>query len=206
MYPGVVSEKSNQKEKKMLTQLFRNWWHFAARGVFAILFGVLALVWPKSAITALVLLFGAFVFVDGSVAVITSVQLRKYFKYWWALLLEGLTGIVIAVMAFVWPNVAALALLYFIASWAIITGIFEIVAALEFRNLIPGEWATFLSGLLSVIVGVILFVYPSAGAVGLMWTIAFYAIFAGIMEIIFAFRLRGLGHELSAKQTSTTRA
>jgi uncharacterized membrane protein HdeD (DUF308 family) len=189
-----------------ITQLSRDWWHFAVRGIAAILFGLLALVWPKSAITALVLLFGAFAFVDGTIAMVSGIQVRKYFKYWWALLLEGLTGIVIAVMTFVWPNIAALVLLYFIAAWAILTGIFEIVAALEFRNLIPGEWATFLSGLLSVIVGVILFVYPSAGAVGLMWTIAFYAIFAGIMEIVFAFRLRGLGQKLEPKQTSTSRA
>jgi uncharacterized membrane protein HdeD (DUF308 family) len=189
-----------------LTQLSRNWWHFALRGVFAILFGVLALVWPKSAITALVLLFGAFVLVDGSVAVVSGIQLRKYFKYWWALLLEGLTGIAIAIMTFVWPNVAALALLYFIAAWAILTGIFEIVAALEFRNVIPGEWATFLSGLLSVVLGIMLFVYPSAGAVGLIWAIAIYAIVFGAVEIVFAFRLRGLGHKLEQKQTSPSRA
>jgi uncharacterized membrane protein HdeD (DUF308 family) len=189
-----------------LTQLSRNWWHFALRGVFAILFGILALVWPKSAITALVLLFGAFVLVDGSVAVVSGIQLRKSFKYWWALLLEGLSGIAIGIMTFVWPNVAALALLYFIAAWAILTGIFEIVAALEFRNVIPGEWATFLSGLLSVILGIMLFVYPSAGAVGVIWTIAIYAIVFGGMEIVFAFRLRGLGREFEQKQSNPSHA
>src|SRR5512143_3403744 len=76
-----------------ITQLSRDWWHFAVRGVLAIVFGILALVWPKSAITALVLLFGVFVLVDGIIAVVSGVQLRQEFKYWWALLLEGLTGI-----------------------------------------------------------------------------------------------------------------
>lgn len=189
-----------------LTQLSRNWWHFAVRGVLAILFGVLTLVWPKSAITALVLLFGAFVLVDGIVAVVSGIQSREYFKQWWALLLEGLTGIVIAVMTFIWPGTAAVVLLYFIAAWAILTGIFEIVAALEFRNVIPGEWATFLAGVLSILLGILLFAYPSAGAVGMVWAIALYAIAAGIMEIVFAFRLRGLGRELEPKQTSTAHA
>lgn len=188
-----------------LTQLSRDWWHFAVRGVLAILFGVLALVWPKSAITALVLLFGAFVLVDGIVAVVSGIQLRQYFKSWWALLLEGLTGIAIGIMTFIWPNTAALVLLYFIAAWAILTGIFEIVAALEFRNLIPGEWATFIAGLLSVVLGILLFVYPSAGAVGLIWAIALYAIAFGIMELIFAFRLNGLGREFK-KSNAASRA
>lgn len=189
-----------------LTQLSRDWWHFAVRGVLAIVFGILALIWPKSAITALVLLFGAFVLVDGIIAVVSGIKLREYFKYWWALLLEGLTGIVIAVLTFVWPDVTALVLLYFIAAWAILTGIFEIVAALELRHVVPGEWATFLAGVLSVILGVMLFVYPSAGAVGMVWAIGLYAIAAGITEIIVAFRLRGLGQKLEPKQTSVSRA
>jgi uncharacterized membrane protein HdeD (DUF308 family) len=189
-----------------LTQLSRDWWHFAVRGVLAILFGVLTLVWPKSAITALVLLFGAFVLVDGIVAVVSGIQSREYFKQWWALLLEGLTGIVIAVMTFIWPGTAAVVLLYFIAAWAILTGIFEIVAALEFRNVIPGEWATFLAGVLSILLGILLFAYPSAGAVGMVWAIALYAIAAGIMEIVFAFRLRGLGQKLEPKQTGSAHA
>jgi uncharacterized membrane protein HdeD (DUF308 family) len=138
--------------------------------------------------------------------VVSGIQSREYFKYWWALLLEGLTGIVIAVMTFIWPGTAAVVLLYFIAAWAILTGIFEIVAALEFRNVIPGEWATFLAGVLSILLGILLFAYPSAGAVGMVWAIALYAIAAGIMEIVFAFRLRGLGQKLEPKQTGSAHA
>jgi uncharacterized membrane protein HdeD (DUF308 family) len=155
---------------------------------------------------ALVLLFGAFVLTDGISTVATGIASRKYFKRWWALLLEGLTGIVIAVITFIWPNITGLSLMYFIAGWAILTGIFEIAAAIEFRKLIPGEWTTVLMGILSIIFGIMLFVSPSAGALSIVWAIGFYAIFFGIMEIVFAFRLRGLGRELEPKQTSTAHA
>ena len=177
-------------------QLFRNWWMFAVRGVLAIVFGILALIWPASAILALVLLFGAFVLVDGIFAVAAGISSSSFFGRWWALLLEGLTGIIIGLAAFFWPAVTALVLLYFIAAWAIITGIFEIVAAIEFRHVIPGEWAMILNGLLSVVLGVLLFVFPGAGVVGVAWVIGIYAIIAGIMEMIFAFRLHGLGDKL----------
>ena len=190
----------------ILTQLSRDWWHFAVRGVLAIVFGIMAIMWPESTKTALVLLFGAYALMDGIFTVFTGLESRKYFKQWWALLLEGLTGIVIAALTFIWPNVTALVLLYFIAAWAILTGIFEIMAAIELRNVIVGESVMILYGLLSIVIGVLLFVFPEAGAVSLTWAIGFYAIFAGIMEIVFAFRLRGLGRELNQKQTSTARA
>ena len=189
-----------------ITQLFRDWWHFAVRGVLTIVFGIVALIWPNVTSLALVLLFGAFVLTDGISTVATGIASRKYFKRWWALLLEGLTGIVIAAITFIWPNITGLALMYFIAGWAILTGIFEIAAAIEFRNLIPGEWTTVLMGMLSIFFGILLFVSPSAGALSIVWAIGFYAIFFGIMEIVFAFRLRGLGRELEPKQTSTVHA
>jgi uncharacterized membrane protein HdeD (DUF308 family) len=186
----------------LLTQLSRDWWHFALRGVLAIVFGIMALVWPEPTKLALVLMFGAFVLVNGIVTVGTGIETRNYFKQWWALLLEGLTGIVIAALTFIWPNVAANALLYVIAIWAILAGIFEIMAAIELRDVIVGESVMILHGLLSIVFGVLLFVFPSAGAVGIVWAIGFFAIAAGAAEIVLAFRLRGLGREL--KKTSTT--
>jgi uncharacterized membrane protein HdeD (DUF308 family) len=185
-----------------LTQLSRDWWHFAVRGVLAIVFGIMALIWPGLTITALVLLFGAFALVDGIFTIATGIASRKYFKQWWALLLEGLTGIVIAALTFIWPNVTALVLLYFIAAWAIITGIFEIMAAIELRNVIVGESVMILYGLLSIVLGVLLFAFPQAGAVSLVWAIGFYAIVAGIMEIVVAVRLRGLERQIKSKQNS----
>ena len=186
----------------MFTQLFRNWWHFALRGVLAIVFGVLALISPASTKLALVLLFGAFAFADGMFAVTTGIAARAYFERWWAILLEGIAGIVIGVLTFFWPQITALVLLYFIAAWAVTTGIFEIVAAIEFRHVISGEWVMILAGLLSVLLGSLLFVFPGAGMVSVVWLIGMYAIAAGIMEMIFAFRLRGVGQKLGIASTA----
>lgn len=177
-------------------QLFRNWWHFAVRGGLAILFGIGALIWPQTTTLALVLMFGAFAMTDGIFAVATGIASRGHFERWWAILLEGLTGIVTGLLTFFWPNITALVLLYFIAAWAVITGIFEIVAAIQLRHVISGEWAMILSGLLSVVFGILLFVFPAAGTVSVVWLIGIYAIAAGIISMIFAFRLRGLGHKL----------
>lgn len=178
----------------MFTQIFRNWWMLAVRGAIGIVFGIAALIWPESTKLALVLLFGAFALADGAFAAVTGIASHGYFQRWWAILLEGLTGIVIGLQALLWPDATGLALLYFIAIWAIITGIFEVLAAIHFQQVIAGEWAIILNGLVSTLLGLLLFAFPSVGAVGLVWLIGIYAITAGIMELIFAFRLRNLLH------------
>ena len=186
----------------MLEKFTQNWWMFAVRGVAAVIFGVLALIWPGQTLQALVLVFGAFALVDGIFAVIAGIAARGYFDRWWAVLLEGVAGVVIGLLTFFWPSITALVLLYFIAAWALITGIFEIVAAIQFRRVISNEWMYILGGLLSIVFGVLLFVFPGAGAVSLVWMIGIYAIVFGISEIIFAFRLRGLRHELESAAAS----
>jgi len=201
-----LSTKSNQKKKEsdMFNQLFRNWWMLAVRGVLGIVFGIVALVSPESTKLALVLLFGAFAMADGIFAVVTGIASNGYFDRWWAVVLEGLTGIVVGVLTFFLPNVTALALIYLIAAWAAITGIFEIVAAIQFRRIIPGEWAMILMGLLSVVLGSMLFVFPAAAEVSLVWLIGIYAIIAGGMELVLAFRMHGLWNDL--KSTGLVRA
>jgi len=186
----------------MLEKFTHNWWMFAVRGVVAVIFGVLALIWPGQTLQALVLVFGAFALVDGIFAVIAGIAARGYFDRWWAVLLEGMVGIVIGLLTFFWPNITALVLVYFIAAWALITGIFEIVAAIQLRRVITGEWMLILGGLLSIVLGVLLFVFPGAGGVSLVWLVGIYAIVFGISEIIFAFRLRGLRHELESATKS----
>jgi uncharacterized membrane protein HdeD (DUF308 family) len=179
----------------MLEKITRNWWLYAVRGGVAILFGILALIWPKETILALVLLFGAYALLDGVFSVFAGIASYRYFKHWWAVLLEGVAGILVGVLTFFWPNITALVLLYFIAAWALITGIFEIVAAIQLRRVITGEWALILSGLLSMILGVLLLVFPGAGAVSVVWLIGIYAILFGITLIILAFRLLSLRRE-----------
>lgn len=180
----------------MLEKFTNNWWMFAIRGVAAVIFGILALIWPGQALQALVLVFGAYALVDGIFAVAAGIASRGYFDRWWAVLLEGIVGIVVGLLTFFWPNVTALVLVYFIAIWAFITGVFEIVAAIQLRRVITGEWMLILGGVISIIFGILLFVYPGAGAMSLVWMIGIYAIVFGISEFVFAFRLRGLKHEI----------
>ncbi len=186
----------------MIDLLTRNWWLYAVRGVAAVIFGLLALIWPGQTMLALVLVFGAYALVDGIFAVFAGIASRRYFERWWAVLLEGIVGIIVGLLAFFWPNITALVLLYLIAAWALITGIFEIVAAIQFRRVITGEWAMILSGLLSIIFGIVLFVFPGAGAVSVVWLIGIYAVVFGISEIIFAFRLRSLRSEIEKASAS----
>ncbi|HVP20842.1 MAG TPA: HdeD family acid-resistance protein [Anaerolineaceae bacterium] len=176
----------------MFSQILSKWWLVALRGLLAVICGILALIWPKPTLLFLVLLFGSYMLVDGIFTVITGIAARGSFKSWWAVLLEGMAGILIGLLTFIWPNTTALVLLYLIAAWAMITGIFEIMAAIEFRSVIDGEWAMIFSGILSILFGVLLIAFPSAGAVGLLSLFAIYTIVSGILLMILSMRLRRL--------------
>jgi uncharacterized membrane protein HdeD (DUF308 family) len=172
--------------------LARNWWVVALRGIVAIIFGLLALIWPGLTLFVLIALFGAYALVDGIFAVIAGIASYGRNERWWAVLLEGIAGIVLGLLTFFYPGTTALVLVFFIAAWALITGVFEIAAAIRLRKEIEGEWMMVLSGLLSIIFGLFLVVAPGAGALGLTLVIGAYAIVFGILLIILAFRLRGL--------------
>ncbi len=176
----------------MIQAMAQSWWLFALRGVAAIIFGVLAFVSPGATILALVLVFGIYAVVDGGLAVIAAFQMRGAVDRWWVVLLEGLAGIVVGIIAIVYPQITAGALLLLIAFWAVFTGIMEIIAAIRLRREINNEWSLILAGVLSVILGVILVAYPAAGAVGLVWAIGAYAVLFGVMMLYLAFRLRGI--------------
>jgi len=177
----------------MLSVLARHWWVLLLRGLAGIIFGVLAFIWPGITLTVLVLMFGAYAFVDGILAIIEGIRRHAQESNWWLLILEGIIGIAAGVVAFLWPGITALALLYLVAAWAVITGLFEILAAIRLRREIEGEWVLGLTGLLSVLLGIALAVWPSTGALALVWMIAVYAIAFGILMIILAFRVRNLG-------------
>jgi uncharacterized membrane protein HdeD (DUF308 family) len=186
----------------MLATLSRYWWVLALRGVVAIIFGVLAVIWPALTLFTLVLLFGAYAFVDGIFAVVAGITSRERDQRWWATVLEGVAGIIFGVLTFVWPGMTALVLLYFIAAWAFVTGILEIVAAVQLRKVITNEWMLILGGIVSIIFGVLLALFPGAGALGLTWMIGIYAIVFGILFIILAFRLRGMAGTTGTTSTS----
>lgn len=174
----------------MLSMLSKNWWVFAVRGLFAIIFGVLALIWPSLTLLTLVLMFGAYALVDGILSVIAGIKSYGSNERWWIVLLGGIVGILVGVLTFFWPDATALVLLYFIAAWALITGILDIIAAIQLRKVITNEWSMGLAGLASAVFGILLFLFPGAGALSVVWIIGIYAIIAGILFIILGFRLR----------------
>src|SRR6185369_16473445 len=110
----------------------------------------------------------------------------------WGVLVFGILGVIVGLYAFFYPGVTALALLYLIAAWAFVRGIFEIVMAIQLRKEISYEWALIVSGLISIIFGIVLVANPGAGALALVWVIGVFALLFGIMMIVFAFRVRGL--------------
>jgi uncharacterized membrane protein HdeD (DUF308 family) len=176
----------------MLNVLARNWWVLALRGVLAILFGLLVFAQPGIALSALVALFGAYALVDGIFSVINGIRDRDTNENWWALLLEGVVSIIAGVLTFAWPGVTTVVLLYIVAAWAIVTGIFEIWAAVTLRKEIEGEFWLGLSGLVSVLFGVMLVVFPALdGILTLLWLVGIYAVAFGVMMLLLAFRLRG---------------
>lgn len=185
----------------MLGMASRNWWIFVLRGVLAVLFGIVAWIWPGLTVAALVILFGAYAFVNGIFAVIAGIASFGENQRWWAELLVGIAGIILGILTFIWPGVTALALLYLIAAWAIVTGVFEIIAAIELRKAIDNEWLLGIGGVLSVIFGLILIIFPGSGAISLVWVIGIYAIIFGVTLIALGFRLRNSGDSL----TTTTR-
>jgi uncharacterized membrane protein HdeD (DUF308 family) len=174
----------------MLALLMRNWWVLALRGQLAVLFGLAAFVWPATTLTALVLLFGAYAMVDGLFAVVTAVTERTAYKQWWLWLLQGLAGIAVGVLTFVWPGITALACLYLVAARAIVIGLLEILLALRLRKEMEREWLLVLGGMASLLYGLALAIWPGAGALALLWLIAAFAVAFGVLLTIFAFRLR----------------
>ena len=186
----AIRTDSSLPAPPLLHALADNWWLFLIRGIAAILFGILALAWPGVTLVTLVLLYGAFVLIDG-VSALGAAVLGKTSKTprWW-LAIVGLLGIAAGVLTFVWPDITALVLLLFIAGWSVAIGVFQIIGAVRLRKHIDNEWWLILSGALSVLLGVALFLMPGAGALALIWLIAIYAILFGVVTLAFAFRLR----------------
>lgn len=188
----------------MLAFMARNWWVLLIRGILAIIFGVLAFLWPGMALEVLVLLFGAYALLDGVASIIIGLTGRgaQDNRLW--LLLGGVFGVLVGVLAFVWPGLTALTLIYFIAAWAILTGAFTIVAAVQLRKEIDNEWLLVISGALSILVGLYMAAFPGEGALALIWVIAAYAVIFGIMLIGLALRLRGMTTTGTTSTTGTT--
>jgi len=170
--------------------LTRNWWILALRGLAAVLFGILAFFWPGITLLSLIYLFGAYALVNGILAFVVASRSPKGYPRFGSLIFEGILSIAAGVIAFFVPGITALALLVLIAAWAIITGIFEIVAAVRLRKVIANEWLLVLAGLASIGFGVLLLIWPGAGALAMTLWIGAFAFVFGILLIALAFRMR----------------
>jgi uncharacterized membrane protein HdeD (DUF308 family) len=186
-------------EKIMFANILSQyWWLILLRGVISVLFGIAVFMQPGISLLVLTLFFGAFVLVDGIGNIVTAVGGRKTHEHWWVLLLIGLCGVGIGALTFYSPGLTALALLFYIAIWAIATGLLAIVAAIRVRKEIEGEFWLILAGLASVAFGVLAVARPGAGALSILWLIAGYALAFGIILIVFSFRARGFAKRLPA--------
>ena len=177
----------------LLDALAEHWWLFLLRGIFGIVFGLMAMIWPGLTIITLTLLWGAYSLVDGAASLWAAVTGRSETRPRWWLAVVGVLGVAAGIIALLMPGFTAGVLLIFIAIWAILIGVFQIIGAIRLRKEIEGEWLLGLSGLAAIVFGVLFFVQPVAGALAVVWLISFFALFFGVNLVLFAFKLRNHG-------------
>jgi uncharacterized membrane protein HdeD (DUF308 family) len=180
----------------MLEMMSRNWWMLLIRGIAAVLFGIAAIFYPGLTLAVLVTIIAVYLFVDGVFALVSAIQHRDR-QGWWAVALEGVLCILAGIAAFLFPIAATLTFLYIVVFWAIATGVLEIIAAIELRKQIENEWWMILSGVFSIIFGIVLLLNPGDSILTLLWLFGGLAIAFGIMLVILAFRVRGMGGSTS---------
>jgi uncharacterized membrane protein HdeD (DUF308 family) len=174
----------------MIISLAKNWWSLVIRGVVAIILGIVTFAWPGITLGALVLLFGAYALLDGIFSLIGAWRAVRSHERWGALVFEGVAGIVAAAVTVLWPAITALALVYIIAAWALVTGSLEITAAVRLREYISGEWLLVLGGIASILFGIVAILLPMIGALAIALVIGIYAFVFGVILIALGFRLR----------------
>jgi uncharacterized membrane protein HdeD (DUF308 family) len=182
----------------MIETLKRHWWVPVIRGIAAIIFGIIAFTHPVMAAATLVLFFGAWVLIDGIFRIVGAIGHRASDPDWGWQLVIGILGIIVGLLTFHAPQITALALVIYIAAWALMIGATEIAWAVKLRREIKGEWLLILMGLASIVFAVLLLWNPVAGAAAVIWLIAWYAVVLGILAIFFGFRLRSLRAPLAA--------
>ena len=176
----------------MHERLAASWWSLVLRGIVAVAFGVMAFLLPGIALAAFILLFGAYALIDGVFAIMSGIRPHGAHGRDWLLVIGGVAGVVVGLFAFVQPDLTAVALVYLIGAWAIVTGAFEIAAALRLRGAVRNTAWLIAEGVISVAFGVLVWVVPGDGALALIWLIAAFAVASGFMFIFFGLRLRAV--------------
>ena len=176
--------------------LSRYWWVLTVRGLAAIAFGIAALVWPGITLLTLIYLFGAFALVDGVFSVAMGINhVVHRDSHVWSSLLQGLAGIIVGILAFAFPGWTALAFVFLIAAWAIVTACWRSVppSGCETRSKGNGSWDS--SGVLDLLFGLVLTAFPRTGALAVIWIIGAFSVVAGVSLVFLSVRLRGLRRE-----------
>jgi uncharacterized membrane protein HdeD (DUF308 family) len=186
-------------------EIARSWWVFGLSGLISALFGLAAIFLPLDTLRALMYAFGAFTLINGGFALVASVYAAQARAPWWPLALAGVTGIVAGILTLVWPEVTALALLYIIAFWAIVSGVFSIIAAIRLRKLIRREWLLALGGAVSVLFGLGLIVFPGDGAVAIVSVIGAFQFAVGVVTMASSIDLFLLNRQNRDPREDTTR-
>jgi uncharacterized membrane protein HdeD (DUF308 family) len=183
----------------MLGLVARDWWVFGIRGIAALVFGMLAFIWPETTLTALVFLFGAYALVDGVSLLIALVRGDAAARRdAWAVAIIGVLGIVVGVVTFMWPGLTALSLLYLVAFWAIATGTFQVIAAVALRRELDGEFWMALGGVASIVFGALLVAFPGDGLITLVWLVGIWSVVFGVSSLGLAYRLHAIDAALPA--------
>ncbi len=177
--------------------LSRYWWMTLIRGLLWVLFGIVLFVEPGLSLVTLATVFGLFVLADGIGNIVTAIGGRDQHEHWWLLLIVGLCGIGIGLLSVFNPALTALALLFYIAIWAIVTGVLQVVAAIRLRQEIEGEFWLILGGLASIAFGVLAIARPGAGALSVLWLIGAFAIVYGVLQVGLALRARGFAMKIA---------
>jgi uncharacterized membrane protein HdeD (DUF308 family) len=167
--------------------LARSWWLIALRGVLAVIFGLIALIMPAATILALVLLFSAYMIVDGAFAIYAAIRAGRRHESWGLLLVQGIASLAAGVLAFLWPGLTVLAFVLLIAAWAIVSGCIMFAAAFATEN---GRGWLALGGIAALIYSVLMIVAPLAGAVVLTWWLGAFALVFGAALLVLSWRLR----------------
>lgn len=173
-------------------KLAKHWWAILLRGIIAVLFAFLAFLATGFTLKLLLLFLGLYLLLDGLFAIIGGFMAAKDHKNWWLLLLEGIISIIVGIFVFALPGITLLILVYLVAIWAVITGVFEFLAGIMATWAIPGKVFIGITGVISVILGVVIFIYPVLSIVAMTWLLGIYALVIGLSLIFMSLRLKSL--------------
>ena len=164
-----------------------NWWTLAVRGTAGILLGIAVFVLTGITLAVLIALLAAYMLIHGAFALVAGIRGRS-----WLLVAEGVLGMLAGITTILLPGLTALVLALIIAAWAILTGIAELVAAASLgRTIGPSRWLLAVGGVISVLFGLMLAIFPGAGLVAIVWIVGAYALIRGALLLALAVRLRG---------------